>query len=163
PQGGRPGRAHRPGRVLRHRLRERGPHPRGDAGQAPPPGLQRAPARRQELPVHRDQPRRGVPARLLHARAAPPRSPVLRAVLERAAAERNRLAAVRHLMERQWAKGEALGTVDVIGVAVEDDAANVQVLQVRDGVLQDRQSFYLETQGADEATVLEHFSLEYYA
>jgi excinuclease ABC subunit C len=82
---------------------------------------------------------------------------------ERAAVERNRLAAVRHLMERQWASNEALGTADVIGIALEDDAANIQVLQVRDGVLQDRQSFYLDTQGADEATVLEQFALEYYA
>ncbi len=83
---------------------------------------------------------------------------------ERAAAVRNRLAAVRHLMERQWASGEALGTMDVLGVAAEDDAANVQVLQVRDGVLVDRQSFYLESSGADdEATILEQFALEYYA
>jgi excinuclease ABC subunit C len=83
---------------------------------------------------------------------------------ERAAALRNRLAAVRHLMERQWASGESLGTMDVLGVAVEDDAANVQVLQVRDGVLVDRQSFYLDSAGADdEATILEQFALEYYA
>jgi len=83
---------------------------------------------------------------------------------ERAAALRNRLAAVRHLMERQWASGETLGTMDVLGVAADDDAANVQVLQVRDGVLADRQSFYLESSGADdEATILEQFALEYYA
>jgi excinuclease ABC subunit C len=83
---------------------------------------------------------------------------------EQAAAVRNRLAAVRHLMERQWARGESLGTLDVIGVALEGDAANVQVLQVREGVLADRQSFYLDASGAeDEATVLEQFALEYYA
>jgi excinuclease ABC subunit C len=83
---------------------------------------------------------------------------------EKAAAMRNRLAAVRHLMERQWASGEGLGTVDVLGVAVEGGAANVQVLQVREGVMVDRQSFYLDAAGADdEATVLEQFALEYYA
>src|SRR5262245_18315540 len=54
---------------------------------------------------------------------------------EQAAAVRNRLAAVRHLMERQWARDESLGTLDVIGVALEGDAANAQVLQVREGVL----------------------------
>ena len=64
-------------------------------------------------------------------------------------------AAVRHLMERQFATAGSVGTADVLGVAIEDDSANVQVLQVRDGVLQDRQSFFLETSGADdEATVL---------
>ena len=63
---------------------------------------------------------------------------------EQAAIHRNRLAAVRHLMERQWATNEGLGTLDVIGVAMDGDAANVQVLQVRDGVMQDRQSFHLE-------------------
>ncbi len=46
---------------------------------------------------------------------------------EQAAIHRNRLAAVRHLMERQWATNEGLGTLDVIGVAIDGDAANVQV------------------------------------
>ncbi|MEW6582634.1 MAG: excinuclease ABC subunit UvrC [Actinomycetota bacterium] len=82
---------------------------------------------------------------------------------ERAAAWRNRLAAVRHLMDRQWATNEAVGTVDVLGIAQEGDTANVQVLQVRDGVLQDRQSFFVDTGGADDAGVLEGFALEYYA
>jgi excinuclease ABC subunit C len=82
---------------------------------------------------------------------------------ERAAVWRNRLAAVRHLMERQWATNESVGTVDVLGLAIEDDLANVQVLQVRDGVLQDRQSFFVDTFGAGDAEVLEGFALEYYA
>jgi excinuclease ABC subunit C len=82
---------------------------------------------------------------------------------ERAAVWRNRLAAVRHLMERQWATNEAVGSVDVLGIALEDDLANVQVLQVRDGVLQDRQSFFLDTAGADIAEALEGFALTYYA
>ena len=47
------------------------------------PPVQRAAARRQELPLHRDQPRRGVPARLLHARAPPARPALLRPLLER--------------------------------------------------------------------------------
>jgi excinuclease ABC subunit C len=82
---------------------------------------------------------------------------------ERAAVWRNRLAAVRHLMERQWATNESVGSVDVLGIALEGDTANVQVLQVRDGVLQDRQSFFLDTAGADEAEALEGFALTYYA
>ena len=83
---------------------------------------------------------------------------------ERAGVARDRLSAIRHLMQRQWATNEAVGTVDVLGVAVRDDAANVQVLQVRDGVMQDRQSFFLETPGvADPGEVIEGFCLEYYA
>lgn len=83
---------------------------------------------------------------------------------EQAAITRNRLAAVRHLTERQWAKGENLGTMDVIGLAVHDDAANVQVLQVRDGVMQDRQSFHLDLGAEDDpADVISQFAIEYYA
>ena len=83
---------------------------------------------------------------------------------ELAAVYRNRLAAVRHLMERQVASGENLGTVDVLGVAVTEDTANVQVMQVRDGVLSDRQSFFLEGVGDEEpADVLEGFAIEYYS
>lgn len=82
---------------------------------------------------------------------------------ERAAVWRDRLAAVRHLMERQWATNETMGSVDVLGIAREEDTANVQVLQVRDGVLQDRQSFFMDTAGADDAETLEGFALTYYA
>jgi excinuclease ABC subunit C len=83
---------------------------------------------------------------------------------EQAAIHRNRLAAVRHLMERQWATNEALGTLDVIGLAADGDAANVQVLQIRDGVMQDRQSFHLELSGDDDpGVIVEEFAIEYYA
>ena len=83
---------------------------------------------------------------------------------ERAAAIRNRLTAMQHLMERQFATAGSVGTADVLGIAIEGDSANVQVLQVRDGVLQDRQSFFLDTMAAeDEATVLVQFAYEYYS
>jgi excinuclease ABC subunit C len=83
---------------------------------------------------------------------------------ERAAVVRNRLSAVRHLMERQFAHADSVGTADVLGVALEGDSANVQVLQVRDGVLQDRQSFFLDAAGAeDEDTVLVQFAYEFYS
>src|SRR5207302_7789531 len=62
---------------------------------------------------------------------------------EDAARERNRLRAVRSLLERQRVAHEA-GTLDAIAVAVSDGEANAQVFQVRDGVLSDRQSFYLD-------------------
>ncbi len=83
---------------------------------------------------------------------------------ERAAAIRNRLQAMRHLMERQFATAGSVTTADVLGVAIDGDSANVQVLQVRDGVLQDRQSFFLDVAGEDdEAEVLVQFAYEYYS
>ena len=83
---------------------------------------------------------------------------------ERAALMRNRLRAVRSLLERQRVTNEAVGTLDAIAVAAEGPDANAQVFQVRDGVLADRQSFYLENEAErDEAEVLEEFVLQYYA
>ena len=85
---------------------------------------------------------------------------------EDAALYRNRLSAVRHLMENQLVSSESMGSLDVLGVAVDDDgeAANVQVLQVRDGVLGDRQSFFMDAAGARAPdTVIEQFAMEYYA
>jgi excinuclease ABC subunit C len=82
---------------------------------------------------------------------------------EDAARYRNRLFAVRHLAERQAADSRAIGTVDVLGLAIEDDRAAVQVFPLRDGKLVDRHSFQLENvAGRDVQTVLEAFCLEYY-
>jgi excinuclease ABC subunit C len=83
---------------------------------------------------------------------------------EDAARERNRLRAVRSLLERQRVSNEATGTLDAIAVAVADGEANAQVFQVRDGVLSDRQSFYLDNAvDGDIAEVAEAFILQYYA
>jgi excinuclease ABC subunit C len=83
---------------------------------------------------------------------------------EQAAMFRNRLKAVRSLLERQRIANETVGTLDAIGVAAEGSDANAQVFQVRDGVLQDRQSFYLENAAQrDEGEVTEEFVLQYYA
>lgn len=70
---------------------------------------------------------------------------------ERAARERDRLQAVRSLLERQRVMSDSIGTLDAIAVTVDGDDANAQVFQVRDGSLTDRQSFYL-TGVAGEAT-----------
>ncbi|TML81637.1 MAG: excinuclease ABC subunit UvrC, partial [Actinobacteria bacterium] len=83
---------------------------------------------------------------------------------EQAAMYRNRLKAVRSLLERQRISNATVGTLDAIAVAAEGTDANAQVFQVRDGVLADRQSFYLDNQAArDEAEVAEEFVLQYYA
>jgi excinuclease ABC subunit C len=85
---------------------------------------------------------------------------------EDAARERNRLRAVRSLLERQRVANQAVGTLDAIAVAVDEAAgeANAQVFQVRDGVLSDRQSFYLDNEaGGDVADVAEAFILQYYS
>jgi excinuclease ABC subunit C len=83
---------------------------------------------------------------------------------EQAAVFRNRLRAVRSLFERQRVASGTVGTLDVLAVAVDGTDANAQVFQVRDGVLADRQSFYLENRaGRTEAEVAEEFAIQYYA
>ncbi len=83
---------------------------------------------------------------------------------EQATVERNRLRAVHSLLERRRVANEAVGTFDAIAVAIDGREANAQVFQVRDGVLSDRQSFYLANETErDEAEVAEEFMLQYYA
>ena len=57
--------------------------------QAPPAALQHPPARRQVLPLRLRQPRRGLPAGLLHPREAPLRPRLLRPLLQRQAGARD--------------------------------------------------------------------------
>jgi excinuclease ABC subunit C len=83
---------------------------------------------------------------------------------ESAALDRNRLQAVRALLERQRVANEGAGTYDAVAVSCEGTEANAQVFQVRDGVLSDRQSFYLDNMGEQPlAIVAEEFILQYYA
>jgi len=83
---------------------------------------------------------------------------------ERAALHRDRLNAIRSLFERQRVAGGSVGTADLIGVAAEGTDANAQVFQVRDGILAERQSFYLDNQGERElAEVAEEFIGQYYS
>jgi excinuclease ABC subunit C len=82
---------------------------------------------------------------------------------EDAARYRNRLRAVQHLVERQAVERSSVGTVDVIGFAVDGDRAVVQIFPLRGGKMVDRHSFHLENvAGQDITTVLESFALEYY-
>jgi excinuclease ABC subunit C len=83
---------------------------------------------------------------------------------EQAARERNRLRAMRSLLERQRIANDAVGSLDAIALAVDGSDANAQVFQLRDGVLADRQSFYLENAGGlglGQAAV--EFIAQYYA
>jgi len=82
---------------------------------------------------------------------------------EQATLERNRLRAVRSLLERRRVANESVGTFDAVAVAVDGQDANAQVLQVRDGVLSDRQSFYLSNETErEQGEVAEEFMLQYY-
>ena len=82
---------------------------------------------------------------------------------EEAVRYRNRLRSVQHLAERQAADRRSVGTIDVIGLAVEGERAVVQVFPLRDGKMIDRYSFHLENVGGqDLPTVVESFMLEYY-
>jgi excinuclease ABC subunit C len=83
---------------------------------------------------------------------------------ERAAVHRDRLKAIQSLFERQRVAGGSVGTADLIGVATEGADANAQVFQVRDGILAERQSFYLDNQAErDPAEVAEEFIGQYYS
>jgi excinuclease ABC subunit C len=83
---------------------------------------------------------------------------------ERAALHRDRLKAIGSLFERQRVAGGSVGTADLIGVAVQGADANAQVFQVRDGILAERQSFYLDNQAEREpAEVAEEFIGQYYS
>ena len=82
---------------------------------------------------------------------------------EEAARYRNRLFSIRHLSERQAADRRDVGSVDVIGLALSDGEAAVQVFPLRDGKMIDRYGFHLENvAGEDEQAVFEAFALEYY-
>src|ERR687896_1790483 len=82
---------------------------------------------------------------------------------EEAARYRNRLRAIERLAERQAADKRAVGTIDVLGLAVEGDRAAVQIFPLREGKLIDRHSFHLENvEGQDLPTILEAFFLEHY-
>ncbi len=83
---------------------------------------------------------------------------------ERAAVLRDRLEAVRSLMERRSVAGESLDTADLVAVAVEGTEANAQVFQVRDGVLAERHGFYLANEAErGETEVTEEFLAQYYS
>jgi excinuclease ABC subunit C len=91
------------------------------------------------------------------------REAAVRQEYEEAALYRNRLSAVRDYKERKRVAAASIGMVDIVGLAVDGDDANVHVLQVRDGVLADRQSFYLSNEaGGDVAEVAEQFLYQYY-
>ena len=82
---------------------------------------------------------------------------------EEAARYRNRLFAIESLAQRQAADKRAVGTVDVIGLAVDGDRAAVQLFPLRDGKMVDRFAFHLENvAGQDRATILESFCVEHY-
>lgn len=82
---------------------------------------------------------------------------------EQAALERNRLRAIRSLLaERSHALCSEL-TLDAVAIASEGTDCNAQVLQVRDGRLTDRLSFYLDNAAERPAEeVAEQFLLQYY-
>jgi excinuclease ABC subunit C len=83
---------------------------------------------------------------------------------EQATVERNRLRAVHSLLERRRMANESVGTFDAIAVSVDGREANAQIFQVRDGVLSDRQSFYLSNETErSPPEVAEEFMLQYYA
>ncbi|MCL4472447.1 MAG: excinuclease ABC subunit UvrC [Actinobacteria bacterium] len=83
---------------------------------------------------------------------------------EEAAIIRNRIQALDHLLEKQQTTASGVESADFIGIHAEGDSANVQVLQVRDGSLSDRRSFFLgNVAGEKESDILEQFMIHYYS
>ncbi len=83
---------------------------------------------------------------------------------ERAALLRDRLAAIDRTLERQEVHAYEGDDFDVVGVAVSDPDAAVQVFVVRDGTITGREQFFLEgTTGASGAEVLASFVRQHYA
>lgn len=82
---------------------------------------------------------------------------------ESAAAFRDRLEALKHVLERQQIESSALGSADVTGLAADEWGANVQVFITRDGKVADRRSLtFVNVAGADAEEVFERFVAEYY-
>ena len=83
---------------------------------------------------------------------------------EQAARLRNRVADLEQVAQLQQTERPGEGSFDVLGIAVGDELANVQLLQVRDGRLLDRRSLFLEqVAGIDASTALTQFALGHYS
>jgi excinuclease ABC subunit C len=83
---------------------------------------------------------------------------------EHAARLRNRITDLEQVAQLQQTERPGEGSFDVLGIAVGEELANVQVLQVRDGRLHDRRSLFLEqVAGIDPSTVLAQFALGHYS
>lgn len=91
------------------------------------------------------------------------REAAARQEFEAAAVYRNRLEALHHVLERQQMESNALGSADIIGLALDDWGANVQVFLTRDGKLSDRRSLtFVNVAGSGPEEVFERFLAEYY-
>lgn len=83
---------------------------------------------------------------------------------EAAALYRDRLRALRHVLEGQKVESGSLGSADVVGMAMDDWGANVQVFITRDGKVVDRRSMtFVNVAGATEDDLFRRFVAEYYA
>src|SRR5439155_22616635 len=83
---------------------------------------------------------------------------------ERAALLRDRLQAIDRTLERQDVHAYKGDDYDVVGVAVSDPDACVQLFVVRDGTITGREQFFLEgVSGAPAAEVLASFLRQHYS
>jgi excinuclease ABC subunit C len=82
---------------------------------------------------------------------------------EGAAALRDRLTALHHVLERQQVESSSLSSADIIGLASDEWGANIQVLITREGRLADRRSLtFVNVMGATQQEIVERFTAEYY-
>jgi len=82
---------------------------------------------------------------------------------EAAALYRDRLQALKHVLERQQIESGGLGSADITGMALDEWGANIQVFVTREGRVVDRRSFTLmNVEGASDDEVFRRFVAEYY-
>ena len=83
---------------------------------------------------------------------------------ERAAALRDKIAAIKSVAEKQKISNTGLGDADVIGFVRAYEECLVQVFFIRDGKLIGRDHFYLRiAQGDENAEILSSFIKQFYA
>ena len=83
---------------------------------------------------------------------------------ERAAALRDKIAAIKSVAEKQKISNTGLGDADVIGFVRAYEECLVQVFFIRDGRLIGRDHFYLRiAQGDENAEILSSFIKQFYA
>lgn len=83
---------------------------------------------------------------------------------ERAAKLRDRIEAVREMVDHQSIISPSVDDEDVLGIASEGDEACVQVLMVRDGKLIEREHFFLwGAEGASHAEMIAAFLKQFYS
>jgi excinuclease ABC subunit C len=81
---------------------------------------------------------------------------------EKAAGLRDRISAIRGIVEGQKTAIPRRFHQDVVGVAMAGDKASFEILFIREGKIRDRDSFFIKSRFLDEESILSGFLKQYY-